>query len=254
MLHSIKEMTNLVTMGTDGELGTIQELYFDDVHWTIRYLVLDTGGWSTGRTVLIPANALRTVDWANETIQVGLNRRQIDDSPEIDSAIPVSRRHEFALHNHYGYPYYWAGPYVWGYSAYPTILADKAAQYARSGVIGEQIREEQEQGDSHLRSSRETIGYDIQATDGRVGHVEDFLFDDRDWSIRLMVVDTHDWWPEKDVLISPKRIDHVDWQEQRIVVNITRHEVESSREFDPAYPPPVGPQYEIYRRFGMPPR
>lgn len=254
MLYSIKEISGLAAEGTDGGLGTIKELYFDDEHWTIRYLVLDTGGWSTGRTVLIPANALHSVDLANETVHVNLTRPQIKDSPEIDSGIAVTRQQESALQNHYGYPYYWAGPYVWGYSAFPTILAERAAEYAHGGVIGEQLRKEREQGDPHLRSSRETIGYHIQATDGRVGHVEDFLFDDRNWSIRLMVVDTRDWWPEKDVLISPKRIDHVSWNDKQIVVNISREEVENSREYDPAYPPPVGPQNEIYHRFGMPPR
>lgn len=254
MLHSMKEMTGLTIVGTDEELGTIDQFHFDDLHWAIRYLVVDTGGWFTGRKVLIPTNALLSVDWPEETVSVNLTRQQIGDCPVAGAGAPASRQHESELYDHYGYPYYWAGPYVWGYSAYPTILADRAAEYDHPGGTGERVEEEHKRDEPQLRSGKELIGYRIQATDQRFGHVEDLLLDDRDWSIRLLVVDTRDWWPDKDVLISPKRIDRVDWDAAQIAVNITRDEVENSREFDPAYPPPVGPQNEIYHRFGMPPR
>lgn len=248
MLHSMKEMKGLAIAATDGELGTIAELYFDDAQWTIRYLVVDTGGWITGRTVLIPINALLATEWADEVVRVNLTRQQIEDSPGIEADKPVVRQHESALYSHYGYPYYWAGPFAWGYTAYPTVVADRASDYADS----ERMKEQREQADPHLRSSKEVTGYDIRATDDSVGHVEDFLFDDRDWSIQLMVVDTRNWWPGKSVLISPNRIDHASWEDRQIAVSITRDEVEDSPEYDSAYPPPIGPKYDLYRRFGMP--
>lgn len=92
---------------------------------------------------------------------------------------------------------------------------------------------EREQGDPHLRSSKEVRGYDIRASDDSVGHVEDFLIDAKDWTIRFVVVDTRNWWPGKKVLVSPDRVERVSWEDRRIDLGITRAEVEGSPEFDP---------------------
>ena len=60
--------------------------------------------------------------------------------------------------------------------------------------------------DPHLRSIEAVTGYHIHASDGEIGHVEDFLIEDADWSIRYLVVDTKNWWPGKKVLISPRSV------------------------------------------------
>ena len=54
----------------------------------------------------------------------------------------------------------------------------------------QRLDRERESADSHLRSSKEVIGYEIMATDGPIGSVENFVFDDKSWAIRYMVVDT----------------------------------------------------------------
>ncbi|PWF48473.1 PRC-barrel domain-containing protein [Massilia glaciei] len=252
MLHSAKELKGLDIVATDGEFGTIDDLYFDDDHWTIRYLVVDTGGWLSGRDVLIPINALLGGDWRNEKIRVGLTKKQIEDSPGIDTDAPVSRQQETSVYQHYGYPYYWAGPYAWGEMVFPIALGEATTPDPdmRCGETG--IAQDKPPGDPHLRSVKEVAGYKIQATDDSVGHVEDFLIDDRDWSIQLMVVDTKNWLPGKDVLISPRRIDHVSWDEQKVSVNVSRAVIENSPEYEPANAPPFGPKYDLYRRFGTP--
>jgi uncharacterized protein YrrD len=252
MLRSIKEMKGLAIAAVDGAIGTVDDVYFDDRQWTIRYLVVDAGGWLTGRKVLISPMAVRGMDWANEQVQTGLTTQQIENSPGTDTARPVSRQHEAELHDYYDYPYYWAGPYLWGGTVFPTIMPPKPFDDPARDEARTRVEQEREQADPNLRSHGEVVGYEVRAKDDTVGHVEDFLFDDRDWSIRLLVVDTSDWWPDKSVLLAPQRIDHASWPERQIVVNLTRDEVENSPEFDPAYPPPIGPQYEIYRRFGMP--
>ena len=71
---------------------------------------------------------------------------------------------------------------------------------------------EQEAGGSHLRSAKEVTGYYIEATDGDIGHVEDFVVDDGTWEIRYMVVDTKNWWPGKKVLVAPEWIERVSWE------------------------------------------
>jgi uncharacterized protein YrrD len=248
MLHSAKELRGLAISATDGDLGTIDDLYFDDAQWTIRYLVVDTGGWLSGRNVLIPIHSLQGTDWADEVLQVNLSKQQIKDSPDVDTAKPVSRQHETDLHNHYGYPYYWVGPYLWGATVLPTLVeAEPFGDMNRP-----RIKHEREHQDPHLRSSKEVAGYEVQATDDTVGHVEDFLFDDKDWSIQLIAIDTDHWWPDKSVLISPQRIQGISWSDRKVRVDLSRKEVEDSEEYDPANPPPLGPKYDLYRRFGMP--
>jgi hypothetical protein len=71
-------------------------------------------------------------------------------------------------------------------------------------IVEEQRAEKDQVGDMHLRSANNVAGYYIEATDGEIGHVEDFIIDDETWEIRYMVVDIRNWLPGKKVLIAPR--------------------------------------------------
>jgi hypothetical protein len=88
-------------------MGKVKDFYFDDQHWTVRYLVADTGNWLPGRQVLISPHALVAAIKEDEHIAVDLTRRQIEDSPSLASDKPVSRQFEEAYYAHYGWPSYW---------------------------------------------------------------------------------------------------------------------------------------------------
>src|SRR5438105_5096052 len=107
MLISVKDLAGFHLAATDGSIGEVQDCYFDDVHWTVRYLVVDTGGWLSGRKVLISPMAIRGIDIDGEHVIVDLTREQVERSPDIDTHRPVSRQHEIALLQYYGYPSYW---------------------------------------------------------------------------------------------------------------------------------------------------
>mgnify|MGYP006176998685 CR=1 FL=1 len=98
----------------------------------------------------------------------------------IDTDRPVSRQHETEYYNYYGYPYYWSGPYIWGPVAYPAYppVAPAAPEGTPSAVQREAAEALRQQDDIHLRSTHEVTNYYIEATDGDIGHVEDFLIDD----------------------------------------------------------------------------
>lgn len=246
MLHSLKAIDGFPIMTSEGLIGKVKDIYFDDHHWTIRYLEVDTGGWLTGRRVLVSPVSILGIDWDREEVMVRLSRKQVEDSPSIDSAKPVSRQQEAALSDYYNYPYYWAGAGFGGYTA-SSMLVDpvllKPVQPSEPGVNAEAGSSD---GDPHLRSKDEVVGYYIKASDDEIGHVDDFLFDDRDWSISHMVVDTRNWWPGKHVLISPKRIAYVSWEEKRVAANLTRAEIEQSAEYDESHSPAA--EYdEVYR-------
>lgn len=139
------------------------------------------------------------------------------------------------MYQHFGYPYYWSGPYLWGYTVLPAVFAQQPLEDPERQRVGERL--ENRGNDIHLRSLDEVTGYHIHATDDTLGHVEDFLFDDEDWSIRLMVVDTRNWWFGKDVLLSPQRINRISWDDKEVYVNASKQEIESSPEYDESSPP-----------------
>ena len=123
MLRDASELQGLIIRATDGELGEAKEFYFDDESWAIRYFVVETGGWLGGKKVLISPYAIARTDSNASHINVALTKKQVEESPGIDTHLPVSRQHEVAYLGYYGYPYYWGGPYLWGPGYYPSGLA-----------------------------------------------------------------------------------------------------------------------------------
>lgn len=91
--------------------------------------------------------------------------------------------------------------------------------------------------DVHLRSTREVVGYHIQAKDGELGHVEDFLVDDHTWAIRYAIVDTSNWWLGNKVLLAVEWIDDVSWQDGHVSVDVPRHAVKDAPTYQVEFPP-----------------
>jgi len=225
MLHKTKELRNYKMSAIDGEIGKVKEFYFDDRHWTIRYLVADTGNWLTGRKVLVSPYALIDVETGGQYIAIDLTKKQIEEGPSLSSDKPVSRQFEETFFAYYGWPMYWQGIYTWGF--YPYIVRDRKKWR-------EPTQGEVEQWDPHLRSTHDVTGHHIQAADGEMGHVEDFIVDDETWTIRYLIVDTRNWWPGKKVLVSPQWIERVSWTEQKVFVNLPRETIKQSPEYSDA--------------------
>lgn len=76
-------------------------------------------------------------------------------------------------------------------------------------------------------------GFHVQATDGGIGHVDDFLVDEG-WTIRYLVVDTSNWLGGKSVLIPSSAVEKVNSPDKKIVLKLTRAEVEQSPSVDTA--------------------
>jgi len=221
MLNKAKTLKGYKLHSLDGEIGKVKEFYFDDHHWTIRYLVADTGNWLTGRHVLISPYAMIAVNKEEQYITIDLTKKQIEDSPSLDSDKPVSRQFENAYYEYYGYPMYWSGLYMWG--AYPYIMHDRE-------MWGESTQAEKT-WDPNLRSTHDVSGHHIQAADGEIGHVDDFIIDDETWAIRYLIIDTQNWWPGKKILVSPKWIERVSWSESKVFVNLPRQTIKQSPEY-----------------------
>ncbi len=245
MLKNINGLLGHKLQAEDGELGSVDEFYFDDRTWDIRYLVADTGGWLGGRKVLIAPVALKAPDWDAKTFPVKLTREQVKNSPDIDTRKTVSRRHELELYKHYAWPLYWGESFYAGSASGAPMLPDPGLEEERKP---EPIPPE----DAGLQGTRAVTGYKLHAADGVIGHVEDFIIDEEAWTIRYLVADTGLWLPGRKVIISPHWIERVDWGTSEVYVDLTREAVRQSPGFDPAVP--VSEDYEsaLYDHYGRP--
>jgi hypothetical protein len=91
----------------------------------------------------------------------------------------------------------------------------------------------EESYDVHLRSANKVTGYHIEAIDGVIGHIEDFIVDEKTWEIRYMVVDTQNWWPGKKVLVPPQWNDRVSWDDSRVYLDLSRETIKNGPEYHP---------------------
>ena len=223
MLFTVKTLKGYKLDAIDGDVGRVKEFYFDDRHWTVRYLVADTGCWLPGRQVLISPYALGSInkDIYQQQIGIILTKKQIQDSPSLNSDMPVSRQFEESYYGYYSWPRYWSGTYSWG--SHPYIERDHEKW--------EKFNQDEKTWDAHLRSTHAGTGYHIQANDGGIGHVEDFIIDDETWAIRYLMVNTRNFWPGKAVLISPQWIERVSWGERKVFVNLSRETIKHSPQY-----------------------
>jgi len=234
MLRAITILQGFAIQATDGEIGKVDQFYFDDETWAIRYLVVSTGSWLSGRRLLISPIAVTETNWTGKKLNVALTKKQVEGSPDINTDKPVSRQHEADTLGYYGYPFYWGGAFLWGSVSYPAGIRKSVAFEPSSSKTEKQLM------DSHLRSTSEVIGYYVHAVDGEIGHVEDFLVDEETWAIRYVEVDTRNWWSGKKVLVSPQWIQRVSWTESKVYVDLLQETIKNG----PEYVEPVTRDYE----------
>ncbi|MEW6117470.1 MAG: PRC-barrel domain containing protein [Nitrospirota bacterium] len=222
-LRSVKRLSGFTIFAKDGDIGIAHELLFDDDTWAIKYLVVHTGPIIAGRKVLIAPEAFSYLVPKAEQFHLKLTREQVSNSPTIEADKPVSLQHQREVHHYFGWPWIFMG----SRSAIPAPLPETEERE-------KQLTEQTEERDPHLRSSKGIINsYDIEAADGKLGHVEDFLVDDASWIIRYMVVDTRDWLPGKKALVATQWIAHIDFERARVHVDLLKEKIKNSPEYDP---------------------
>lgn len=252
MKRSIKSLEGYSLKETDGEIGKVDEFYFDDVSWTIRYLVIKTGNWLSGRKVLISPKAIAAPDWENEEFPVNLTKEQIKNSPDIDTDKPVSRQHEEELSSYYTWDSYWGGA-AHGAGIFGAMPSDLyGSEITQPENVQPTQEENQADNDPHLRSTREVKGYTIHATDGEIGKVADYILNDSDWKINYLVVDTGDWLSSKKVLLPVGWIKEVKWDNQIVIVNVTTDQVENCPLYDEDQPVNESDEKILFDYYGKP--
>jgi sporulation protein YlmC with PRC-barrel domain len=224
-MQSIKQLYGNKLRASDGDIGHVKDFYFDDKNWVIRYVVVDTGSWLSGRPVLISPHSFGFLKHAGHTLPVNLTRKQIEGSPSIDLHKTVSRKYEEEYYRYYGWPFYWQGGGVWGMGGFP-ILETITAPFP--GQPGEPAESALESADSNLRSTQAVSGYQLQTGDAMIGHVRDFMMDPRDWVIRQLVVTTGHRLSGKEVLIDIRNVQRISYDDSTIVRDLTEADIEQT--------------------------
>jgi PRC-barrel domain protein len=256
MLRDSKALEGCAIGATDGTIGEVKDLYFDDDAWTIRYLVVATGAWLSNRRVLISPCAIGQPQWAEKVLPASLTQEQVKNSPDIDTDKPISRQHEIQYLKYYSYPSYWGGAGLWGVGVNPNLLPlgsgfdGSADPYSQSPGDHDRLETGQHpHADQHLRSCNAVMKYHIRATDGDIGHVYGLLVDDETWAIRYLIVDTSNWWLGHRVLLAPQWIDAVSWADGEVSVDLTRQAVKDSPPYDAAVSLGREQETDIYQHY-----
>ncbi len=227
MLRSIYDMRGYTIRARDGAIGQIDHFLFDDRTGNVRYLVVRIGGWMLGQRVLLAPQVLGAVSEPFQMLDVALTCQQIKDSPDLLTNPPISRQQGVAGLRDDDYSISWEMlPGLWfmdmsWYAAPSTV-----------GAVGRPGEGDTHRNDPHLCSTREVIGYRLQASDGTIGQVVDFIVDDTTWVIRSAVVDTGAWLPGKRVLLPWQRIKDIHWSDSTVEVGLLRATVKRHPAYD----------------------
>lgn len=234
MFRSTNDLSGYRVLATDGECGNIKDFLFDDQSNIVRYLAIDTGGWLTGRQVLISPVAIAQPNLDTHELPTVLSRDNIVTSPAIEEQLPVSRQSEAALSSYFNWPVYW------------NSSGSTLSQQGSSTQVAEL------ESDPHLRSVSEVTGYQIQCMEGTLGHIDDLIVDTESWSLRYLVIDTRNWLPGKKVIIAFDWITHFTWEDRTAHVDLTQEQVQNAPTYDPRLPVNRAYEIQLYDFYGRP--
>jgi hypothetical protein len=227
MLINFNQVTSSHIKANDGELGNIKDVYFDDRHWTVRFLVVDTSRWlPLSQKVLLSPIAMLQFNPKEKELKVSMTKEMVKNSPKVEEHEPVSREFETQYFDHFGYGYYWTGTSSWGDYAFPSAL------FNRDMIEPIDIQHKDIEKHNHLRSAQEVKDYGIKAIEESKGYISDFVWDTYDWSLKYVVIDTRNILPGGvEVLVAPQHIKSISWESKQVICNLSVAQIKSCPEY-----------------------
>jgi uncharacterized protein YrrD len=214
--RALHDITGMRIHATDGDLGHVHDVYFEDGRWLVRYLEVDTRHWLLDRHVLLTPSAVQSIDWEHGRIHVALTREQVRNSPDIDSHKPVSRQRETQVQEYFQWPFQ-SSDRVWERAELAAELHTLMLETSGREVTAP--LPEQTKDDPHLWSARALSDYGLEGTDGDLGRVDDLLVEEDAWAIRHIVIGARSWLSAKWFLVPVDRIQGISWGAKRVRVS-----------------------------------
>ncbi|OZU87881.1 hypothetical protein CIL03_14350 [Virgibacillus indicus] len=220
MFYLTSDLKTYNIHASDGEMGKVKDLYFDDNKWAIRYAVIDTRKWLPGRRVLLSPSSFLTLNEADKFLEVKYDKETIRNSPSIPDESFITKDVENSLVGYYGWTKYWTGNMLWGPNDYPMEEFKKHEDVQlRDAPVDSGLNYD-------LRSEDETFGFKVHANDGKIGTVADMIYDDENWKLRYIIVQSSESMTEEQLyLFETEAIESADWFENDIYIKTTLEEV-----------------------------
>lgn len=221
MLQIFRDLVGMPLALKDEKFGSIADVYFDDRDWRARYVVADIGAWYENRQGLLNVDLIGRPDIEKRECPVALTKEQIMHAAAPETDPPVRDQQRDAR---------LATPLSAFFISHPGGIYSPAlaeAQIAALSELSDEADDDARDGDPHLRSMSEVLGYSISALDDDFGTVDDFLIDPEAWRVSHAVVDTGNWLPGTKVVLARDLLDEISWAERRISAQVSRETVEN---------------------------
>ena len=230
---------NITLEAEKSRIGNIDDAYFDDKKWKIRYLVSDSIKFLPARRVLISSISIKDINYDQESISINHSKKEIEQSPVVNQGLLPSREIEIELKNYFNWPVYWGSGYLIGEGD------------LRSGKALTRGTKEEVERDPNLRSCNGVIGYEIESDNNTIGYVQDYILDDQTWDIRYLVIDLHGGFENNIRLVATNWIQECDWNRMTFMTELTLKEILKSPEYnqeDPVKHDYAKRLYEYYNK------
>ena len=229
MIRSLTIMMELAAYSADGLLGKIDDVYFDEYGWTVRYFLTRTRNEALGDAHLLSPIAMQAIDEEFGALRFNQTARQIEAAPRHDTEVPISRRYESAYYAHYGWPCYWVGSRLWAQaaSAFELFHPDTDTEVEIRTAI------EDSNDDPKLRSTNEILTYELVANDEtRLGNIADLLVDEWSWQVRFLAVTLDRLMvPTRNTLLPPAWISRIDWHQRALLAELPPTAIEEAPKY-----------------------
>jgi len=222
MLRHASKIIGCDVASSDGSVGKIHDILFDEVSWNFRFVVADVGSWLGGERVLLPFASVGEIDEEQRLLHIPLTKEEIEHSPSVSTCTTASEEAEVLMGK------YW----MWTTTSVARLPREVAGVMDSEATVGEKA-EVEETVQSRLRSVRETDGYHIAAPDGDIGHLKELVADNDTWQIQYLVVNAGNWLLQRNVLIPRTALESIHWADRKVHLSITREEIRNSPEYDP---------------------
>ncbi len=231
MLRKANDLRHCGIVTRDGMAGEIEDFYFDDVGWKIRYFVITTHVWGTRQLLLVPPASMHEKDAEPRHFAADLSSAEVLASPMAEADPPVyvqretQRERAETLLPLFGVEF-----------TRSLTEAERDFYAAEAAIRAGRSGEYRSLPDPHLRSINHVLGYRAAATDGVAGRITEFLLDSRTWNIAYAVVEPFPIGSGRQVLIGPECLARISWRDGLVFLALSRDAVASAPQYDPARP------------------
>lgn len=283
MLITASNLQGYSIRGIDDYIGTISDLYFDNWHWTIRYLVVEIAESQETVKYLISPFSAGNINKNSKEISVALTLSKVQNSPQLSTNLPISRQYELALRRYYEWPDYWEQtsftdpppPQGIIQKDQPTLdevgkeilqpsidsdndetLSDTSENELPDEPVDQEIieaefglPEEELQFSIELRSYQELKGYRIQTTDNDTCAVENLIIDDSDWSTKYLVINLHNSHENELILLTTNFTQQIDWGSKLVFSSLSLSQLQNAPRFQYDMPITIDFEKKVFNYF-----